>query len=122
MTVKGDADLEYLFLIHPLPRRLVIPRARSLARPSPGTQLIFILVSSYPLAHIFTRLPLTAPHLKHLFSIVLTSFYLVGMFKMKWGYIQLVADAVAVWGIVVGKVGVRPDGRGEGWMPWLVFV
>jgi hypothetical protein len=41
---------------------------------------------------------------------------------MKWGYIQLVADAVTVWGIVVGKVGVRPDGRGEGWMPWLVFV
>jgi hypothetical protein len=60
--------------------------------------------------------------LKHLFSIVLTSFYLVGMFRMKWGYIQLVADAVTVWGIVVGKVGVRPDGRGEGRMPWLVFV
>ncbi|KAH8088169.1 MBOAT, membrane-bound O-acyltransferase family-domain-containing protein, partial [Filobasidium floriforme] len=90
--------------------------------PPDHLKLIFILVSSYPLAHIFTRLPPTAPHLKHLFSIVLTSFYLVGMFRMKWGYIQLVADAVAVWGIVVGKVGVRRDGRGEGWMPWLVFV
>lgn len=43
---------------------------------------------------------------------------------MKWGYVQLVLDAVVVWGIVVGELGVKVEGgrkRGEGWMPWLVF-
>jgi lysophospholipid acyltransferase len=83
-------------------------------------QLIFILLTSYPLAHIFIRIPNSQKTLKHLFSIGLTSFYLIGLFRMKWGFVQLVADAMITWGLVVAQVGVK-DGKGQGWMPWLVF-
>jgi hypothetical protein len=40
---------------------------------------------------------------------------------MYWGFIQLLADSVVVWLIVKSGLGVGKDGRGQGWMPWIVF-
>lgn len=48
---------------------------------------------------------------------------MVGLFNMKWGMIQLLGDAVGVWGLCVSDwAGSKQGVRGEkGKVGWLVF-
>lgn len=84
-------------------------------------QLFFSLLVAYPLAHVYIRIPPAQKTYKHAFSVLVSSFFMYGLFRMKWGLIQLLADSVIVYGIVTSKVGVDNNGRGQGWMPWVVF-
>jgi hypothetical protein len=121
-----DRPFEYLSgVVGAPPDHLKVRSLHSLMnlidQPYLATQLIFTLLASYPLGHIYIRLPPSKPAYKDIFSILTSCFFLLALFKMYWGFIQLFADSVVVWLIVKSGVGVGKDGRGQGWMPWVVF-
>lgn len=77
-------------------------------------QLIACMLISYPLANLFTKLPRSQPWLRHLFNIGVSSFYLLGVFHLYWGWLQLVVSSLATYVIAKYYKGHR--------MPWIVFM
>ena len=69
---------------------------------------------SYPLGSIFIRIPNDKPHLKHLFSVLVSTFYLIPVLNLWTGTLQLLADIVGTWLIARN---VKSSN-----MPWIVFV
>lgn len=57
--------------------------------------------------------PVWAPHV---FSLVVALFYLVGLFRMRWGTLRLLVDAVAIWVMAKATQGQRGTR-----MPWMAF-
>jgi lysophospholipid acyltransferase len=72
------------------------------------------MLISYPLANLFTKLPRSQPWLRHLFNIGVSSFYLLGVFHLYWGWLQLVVSSMVTY--VIAKYY-----KGNS-MPWVVFV
>ena len=72
------------------------------------------MIVSYPLGSVFVRMPSGNPAAKHLFNIIVTSFYLLGMMKMYGGALQLTGSIVATYYIAKNVQGHT--------MPWIVFV
>lgn len=72
------------------------------------------MLISYPLANLFTKLPRSQPWLRHLFNIGVSSFYLLGVFHLYWGWLQLVVSSLATYVIAKYYKGHR--------MPWVVFM
>jgi len=71
------------------------------------------MLVSYPLAHLFTRLPHSQPWLRHLFNIGVSTFYLLGVFHLYLGWLQLVVSSIATY--VIAKYYKNQH------MPWVVF-
>lgn len=57
--------------------------------------------------------PTWAPHV---FSLAVSLFYLVGLFRMRWGTLRLLGDAIAIWVMAQATKGERGTR-----MPWLAF-
>ncbi|CCM03379.1 uncharacterized protein FIBRA_05509 [Fibroporia radiculosa] len=76
-------------------------------------KLISCLLISYPLGSIFVRIPVSRPNLRHLFSISVTSFYLLGILNIPFAYFQLLGDILATYFIAGNVKSPR--------MPWIVF-
>jgi lysophospholipid acyltransferase len=77
-------------------------------------QLISALLISFPLSSLYVRLPHSRPNLSHLFSIAVTSFFLVPLLNDLGGMLHLLFSCAVTYGIVVGSK--SPN------MPWVVFV
>ena len=74
--------------------------------------MIACLLISYPLGSIFVRVPTVG--LKHVFSISVTLFYLLGMLNMFNALLQLLLDILVTYYLAKGMTDKR--------MPWLVFM
>ena len=72
------------------------------------------MLVSYPLAHLFTKLPYSQPWLRHLFNIGISTFYLLGVFHLYWGLLQLLVSSLATY--MIAKYYKSQH------MPWVVFV
>ncbi|KAI9001313.1 MBOAT-domain-containing protein [Trametes punicea] len=77
-------------------------------------KLIFCLLFSYPLGSLYIRMPASRPDFKHIFSIVVTSFFLVIVLNLYLGSLQLLFSVVGTYYIVQRVQSSR--------MPWLVFL
>ncbi len=78
------------------------------------SQLIACILFSYPLGSLYIRIPTSHPELKHLFSVLISFFYLVPVLQLWSGAMQLLFSVVATYHIV-RRVQARS-------MPWLVFL
>ena len=74
--------------------------------------MIVCLVVSYPLGSAFVRLP--SVWLKHVFSISVTLFYLLGVLNIPGAFLQLLLDILVTYYLTKGMTDKR--------MPWLVFM
>ena len=77
-------------------------------------QLIACILFSYPLGSLYIRIPTSHPELKHLFSIVVSLFYLVPVLWLWGGAIQLLASIIGTY-----YIAKRNETK---MMPWLVFM
>ncbi|QIW98641.1 hypothetical protein AMS68_004159 [Peltaster fructicola] len=77
-------------------------------------KLITVFLLSYPLAGLLKRVPDNKPYLKNVFSIVVTLFYLVGLFDLWDGLAIVLADAITIYLIAAYVEGP--------FMPWIGFV
>jgi lysophospholipid acyltransferase len=75
--------------------------------------MVSTFLISYPLGALFTRIPPTRPNLAHLYSIVISVFFIWPLLGMGAGLGHLLLDCAMTYGVVV-------IGRGR-WMPWAVF-
>jgi lysophospholipid acyltransferase len=103
----------------PRPRAglLVPPFAPFLRRLTPSSrsscdgQLVFCLLAAYPLSSLYVKLPTDGT--RHYYSILVATFFLVGVLKLWGGFLQLLISIVGTYLIVVFNRTER--------MPWLVF-
>lgn len=72
------------------------------------------MLVSYPLANLFTKLPCSQLWLRHLFNIGVSTFYLLAVFHLFWGWLQLVVSSIATY--MIAKY------YKSQYMPWVVFV
>lgn len=72
------------------------------------------MIISYPLGSVYVRIPSGHAGAKHMFSIVITAFYLLGLMKMYNGALQLLGSILAIYYIAKNVQGHT--------MPWIVFV
>ncbi|KAK5315234.1 Lysophospholipid acyltransferase [Exophiala xenobiotica] len=77
-------------------------------------KLLSCFLFSYPLAAALKRLPDNKPHLRNLFSIAVTLFYLVGLFDLWSGTTTLLIASGGTYAIAYYIDGSL--------MPWIVFV
>ncbi|EXJ64424.1 hypothetical protein A1O7_00760 [Cladophialophora yegresii CBS 114405] len=63
-------------------------------------KLLFVFISSYPLAACLKRLPNDRPHYKSIFSVTICLFYLVGLFDLWSGVGTLLIDALGTYAII----------------------
>ncbi|KAI0751447.1 MBOAT-domain-containing protein [Daedaleopsis nitida] len=77
-------------------------------------KLISCLLFSYPLGSLYIRIPSSHPELKHIFSILVTFFYLVPVLWLWGGALQLLGSVIATY-----YIALRVQTRN---MPWLVFL
>lgn len=74
-------------------------------------QLVFCLLVAYPLSSLYVNLPTDGT--RHYYSILVATFFLVGILKLWSGFLQLLFSIVGTYLIVVFNRTER--------MPWLVF-
>jgi len=77
-------------------------------------KLIFSFLLSYPLAGLLKRIPDERPAFKNLFIIIISAFYLVGLFDLWSGVRTIAISSVAAYAIAAFV-----DGP---FMPWIAFV
>lgn len=77
-------------------------------------QLIACILFSYPLGSLYIRIPTSHPELKHLFSVLISLFYLVPVLHLWGGALQLLFSVVTTYHIAK-RIQTRS-------MPWLVLV
>lgn len=97
---------------------VLAPVAASLGARTDQIQFIGLLLVNVPLSSIIPQLE---EPWKHLYSIALSWFFLWPVLGLKWGYIQLLGQALVSFG--VSKVASRAYARQQiTWpWPWLVF-
>jgi len=88
--------------------------ADKLGAPLDEFKLIVVFLLSYPLAAVLKRLPDNKPHLKNVFNISVTIFYLIGLFDLWGGLGVILFDAIGTY-LIAGYV------KGP-YMPWVGFV
>ncbi|KAK8864477.1 hypothetical protein IAR55_001727 [Kwoniella newhampshirensis] len=76
-------------------------------------KLIASLLISFPLGSLFIRLPPSRPNLAHLFSIVVSTIFLVPLLDLGGGMLHLLFSICGTYMIVVTMKGRR--------MPWVAF-
>ncbi|WVQ79951.1 hypothetical protein IAT38_002052 [Cryptococcus sp. DSM 104549] len=81
--------------------------------PPDQLKLIFSLLVSFPLGSLFVRLPPSRPNLAHIFSIAISTFFLVPLLGMGDGMLHLLLSCLATYAISVSMRGPN--------MPWVVF-
>ncbi|TDL29602.1 MBOAT-domain-containing protein [Rickenella mellea] len=92
---------------------LFVPLASAVGASVDQIKLISCLLFSYPLGSLFIRMPSSQPAFKHLFSISVTIFYLLGVFSLWNGFFQLLGSILATYFIAANVRGPS--------MPWIVF-
>ncbi|KAF9268285.1 MBOAT-domain-containing protein [Marasmius fiardii PR-910] len=76
-------------------------------------KLIVCLLVAYPLGSLYIRVPSGKPALRHLFSIGVTTFFLLPMLKMYSGFLQLLVDMLVTYFLTRWNKSSN--------MPWIVF-
>ncbi|KZP15136.1 MBOAT-domain-containing protein [Athelia psychrophila] len=92
---------------------LFAPIASLAGAPLDQVKLITCLLVSYPLGSLFIRIPASQPHMKHLFSVVVTLIYLLPVLKMYSAFLQLLGSVLGTYLIAAFVKGPN--------MPWIVF-
>lgn len=77
-------------------------------------KMIVLFLISYPLAAVLKRLPDDKPHVKNVFNISVTIFYLIGLFDLWSGLLVILFDAIGTYLIAAYVEGP--------YMPWIGFV
>ncbi|KAI0773970.1 MBOAT-domain-containing protein [Fomes fomentarius] len=77
-------------------------------------KLISCLLFSYPLGSLYIRIPSSHPELKHIFSVLVSFFYLVPVVRLWGGALQLLGSVLATY-YIAKRIQTRN-------MPWLVFL
>ena len=77
-------------------------------------QLIAALLLAYPLASTYIRLPSSYPNLAHLFSIIVSTTFLVPLLGLTTGMLHLLFSCIGVYIIVLSLRGPN--------MPWIAFM
>ncbi|ODO09822.1 hypothetical protein I350_02040 [Cryptococcus amylolentus CBS 6273] len=81
--------------------------------PPDQLKLIFSLLVSYPLGSLYIRLPSSRPYVAHLFSIVLSTVFLVPLLGLGGGMLHLLFSSLGTYAIVKYMKGTN--------MPWVAF-
>uniref|UniRef100_A0A0W0G4C7 Mboat family protein n=1 Tax=Moniliophthora roreri TaxID=221103 RepID=A0A0W0G4C7_MONRR len=89
---------------------LFVPLANAVGASLDQVKLISCLLLSYPLGSVYVRIPASQPHLRHLFSISVSLFYMGPMLNMWSGLAQLLVDVFVTY--IVGR-GIWVKGGGE---------
>lgn len=76
-------------------------------------QLIFSLLVAFPLGSIFVRLPSAHPNVAHLFSIAISTVFLVPLLGLGGGMLHMLFSSLGTYAIV--------NGMKDKNMPWVVF-
>ncbi|KAF8450925.1 MBOAT, membrane-bound O-acyltransferase family-domain-containing protein [Boletus edulis BED1] len=92
---------------------LFAPLAAALGASVDQTKLIWCLLIAYPLGSLFIRIPSSQPNLKHAFNIFISTFFLIPVLNLHWGFLQLL-------GSVLGTYFIASNIRGPS-MPWIHF-
>ncbi|KAF7966921.1 hypothetical protein HWV62_36567 [Athelia sp. TMB] len=92
---------------------IFVPLASVAGASLDQVKLISCLLISYPLGSLFIRIPASHPHLKHLFNLAITLFYLIPVLNMYSAFLQLLGSAVGTYLIAAFVKGPN--------MPWIVF-
>lgn len=79
-----------------------------------SVKLVFSFILSYPLAGLLKRIPDKYPWQKNLFTIAVSTFYLVGLFDLWAGIRTLLISSAGAY--IISKYIQGP------WMPWIGFV
>ncbi|KAK1074214.1 Lysophospholipid acyltransferase [Friedmanniomyces endolithicus] len=87
--------------------------ANLLGAPTDELKMIFLFLTSYPLAGVLKRLPDHKPWTKNVFIISISIFYLVGLFDLWSGLALIIFDAVGAY--LIAKYVEGP------YMPWIGF-
>jgi len=87
------------------------PLAAALGASVDQLKVISCLLISYPLASLYTRVH--SPQSKHLFSISVSLFFLLGVFQLWNGTAQLIASVLITYFVSANVYGPK--------MPWIVF-
>jgi lysophospholipid acyltransferase len=98
----GRTMLDFLFL----------RPSQALSVPPDQLKVIFCLLSAYPLSSLYIRLPTGTA--RHVYSLAVAAFYLLGVLKLYGGVLHLLAASLGTYFIVCFD---RRPGR----MPWAVF-
>ena len=75
--------------------------------------MVSTFLVSYPLGALFTRIPPTRPNIAHLYSIIISVFFVLHFLGMGAGLGHLLVDCTVTYAVVIA-------GRGSK-MPWVVF-
>lgn len=81
--------------------------------PTDQLKLIFSLLVAFPLGSIFVRLPSAHPNVAHLFSITISTIFLVLLLGLGGGMLHMLFSSLGTYAIVNGMKGKN--------MPWVVF-
>ncbi|KAL0581244.1 Lysophospholipid acyltransferase [Marasmius crinis-equi] len=92
---------------------LFAPLVEATGASADQVKLIACLLVAYPLGSLFIRVPSDTPALRHLFSIVVTLFFLLPMLGMYSGLVQLLGDILFTYFVAKYHKGSA--------MPWIVF-
>ncbi|KAL1921897.1 uncharacterized protein VTP21DRAFT_10539 [Calcarisporiella thermophila] len=85
----------------------------SLGVPADHLRLVVVILATYPLSLLFRCLP-NSPLLKHLFSIVTTTYFFVAFFRQYIGFLHILVSSLVTYLIVYA--------RRDKWAPRIVFV
>ncbi|KAG7096611.1 hypothetical protein E1B28_004028 [Marasmius oreades] len=92
---------------------LFAPLVEATGASTDQIKLIVCLLFAYPLGSLFIRVPSQKPGLRHMFSIAVTMFFLLSLFKMYSGTLQLLADILVTYFVAKWNTGPK--------MPWIIF-
>ncbi|KAI9512706.1 MBOAT, membrane-bound O-acyltransferase family-domain-containing protein [Russula earlei] len=92
---------------------LFAPLAVKVGASLDQVKLITCLLVSYPLGSLFIRIPPAQPTLRHLFSILVSSFYFLPVFNHTIPFLSFIGDVLVTYFVALTVQGPR--------MPWIVF-
>lgn len=92
---------------------LLVPLAATLGASVDQIKLIFCLLVAYPLGSVFIRIPASQPSLKHLFNLLVSTFFFIPVLNLPWGFTQLLASVLGTYFIAANVKGPM--------MPWIAF-
>ncbi|KAF8681605.1 membrane-bound acyltransferase family [Rhizoctonia solani] len=84
-----------------------------LGAPADQIKLIFCLLVAYPLSTIYVRLPKDKPHIKYVYNIAVSMFFLVPILRLYWGTAHLLLSSTFTY---FAAKRIKSQN-----MPWVVF-
>ncbi|KIM67664.1 hypothetical protein SCLCIDRAFT_20710 [Scleroderma citrinum Foug A] len=74
---------------------------------------MFCWLIAYPLGSLFIRIPASQPNFKHIFNVLVSTFFFIPVLRVPFGFVQLLASIFGTYFLAARIKGPN--------MPWIVF-